>query len=179
MHALIATDGSEVSLAAAKRGVQLLKPTKVTLLTVADTSVSEDSGAGGFEGNLLSPTESVRARSAIIDEGKDELNDTLNAIGIDRSIVDARLLEGSAGIVICALADELQPDVVVVGSHGRGWFQRLVIGSVSEYVARHCKAPVLVVRPHHDDTPAADPDSATTDSATTDSAGHGSAGAAG
>ncbi len=147
MHALIATDGSTVSLAAARRGAQLLKPTKVTLLTVADTSVSEDSGAGGFEGNLLSPAESSRARSAILDEGRDDLDDTMKAIGVDPAIVERKLIEGSAGIVICALAEQLDPDVVVVGSHGRGWFQRLVIGSVSEYVARHCKSPVLVVRP--------------------------------
>lgn len=154
MHALIATDGSTVSLAAASRGVRILNPSKVTLLTVADTSVSEDSGAGGFEGNLLSPAESARARSTILDEGFDELNDTMKALGVDPAIVDTKLLEGSAGVVICSVADDLQPDVVVVGSHGRGWFQRLVIGSVSEYVARHCKSPVLIVRPHDGDDPA-------------------------
>ncbi len=148
MHALIATDGSSVSLAAARRGVTILKPSKVTLLTVVDTSVSEDSGAGGFEGNLLSPEESARARSTIIDDGRGELDDTMKALGVDSSIVDERLIEGSAGTAICAFAEEIKPDVVVVGSHGRGWFQRLVIGSVSEYVARHCTSPVLIVRPH-------------------------------
>ena len=61
MHALIATDGSDVSIEAARKGIALLNPTKVTLLTVADTSVAEDSGAGGFEGNLLSPAEAEQA----------------------------------------------------------------------------------------------------------------------
>lgn len=151
MHVLIATDGSAVSLAAARRGAQILKPTKVTLVTVADTSVSEDSGAGGFEGNLLSPVESSRARTVILEEGRGELQDTVDAIGVDPLIVDRKLVEGSAGIVICAIAEQVRPDVVVVGSHGRGWFQRLVIGSVSEYVARHCKSPVLIVHPHDHD----------------------------
>ncbi len=146
MHALIATDGSDVSLEAARRGVQLLQPTKVTLLTVADTSISEDSGAGGFEGNVLSPAESQRARDAILDEGRDELSGTLSAIGVDPSIVDHKLVEGSAGVTICLMAEQLTPDVVVVGSHGRGWLKRVVIGSVSEYVTRHCSVPVLVVR---------------------------------
>lgn len=154
MHALIATDGSAVSLEAARRGCRLLNPDRVTLVSVADTSIAEDSGAGGFEGNLLSVEESQEARGAIIETGKEELDETLNVLGLDPSIVETKLLEGSAGPVICSAAEEYNPDVVVVGSHGRGWFQRLVIGSVSEYVARHCLAPVLVVRAEEDDEPA-------------------------
>lgn len=146
MHALIATDGSPVSIEAARRGVELLKPTRVTLVTVADTSITEDSGAGGFEGNLLSVEESQEARGAIIETGRAELEETSSSLGLEPSVVELKLLEGSAGPAICAAAEDLQPDVVVVGSHGRGWFQRLVIGSISEYVARHCLSPVLVVR---------------------------------
>ena len=36
--------------------------------------------------------------------------------------------------------------MIVVGSHGIGGFERLVIGSVSEKVVRHAKIPVLVFR---------------------------------
>lgn len=160
MHALIATDGSEVSLEAARRGVALLNPSKITLLTVADTSISVDSGGGGFESDLLSPAESMAARDAILGEGRDELTDTLAALGVDASIVEHRLVEGSAGIMICLSAKQLAPDVVVVGSHGRGFFKRVVIGSVSEYVARHCVVPVLIVRhdDHPDDSPTPDVD---------------------
>jgi nucleotide-binding universal stress UspA family protein len=149
MHALIATDGSEVSLDAARKAVSLLSPTKVTLLSVADTSIADDSGAGGFEGNLLSPAESERARDAILSEGRDEVSSTLDAIGADPSIVEHRVVEGSAGPIICLVADDVDADVVVVGSHGRGFFKRIVIGSVSEHVARHCSKPVLIIR--HDD----------------------------
>lgn len=151
MHALIATDGSEVSLDAARRAVALLSPTKVTLLSVADTSVAEDSGAGGFEGNLMSPEESAAARTEILDEGGDELSETIARIGLDPAIVERRLVEGAAGAMICLVAEQISPDVVVVGSHGRGFFKRIVIGSVSEYVTRHCVAPVLVIR--HEDAP--------------------------
>ena len=146
MHALIATDGSDVSIEAARRGIALLNPTKVTLLTVADTSVAEDSGAGGFEGNLLSPAEAEQARSAILGEGDDELADTIKAIGVDPSIVQRRLVEGSSGQMIVHVAGELDVDVIVVGSHGKGWFKRVVIGSISEYVVHHADAPVLVIR---------------------------------
>ena len=37
-------------------------------------------------------------------------------------------------------------DLVVVGSRGHGGFSGLKLGSVSEQVTRHAKAPVLVIR---------------------------------
>lgn len=159
MHALIATDGSEVSLDAGRKAVELLRPTRITLLSVADTSIAEDSGAGGFEGNLLSPEESDRARSAILDEGRDELDATVTAIGADPAIVERKLVEGASGQMIVHVAEEVGADVVVVGSHGRGWFKRVVIGSVSEYVVHHSRCPVLVVRHDESAEPAAPADS--------------------
>ena len=150
MHALIATDGSEVSLDAARKGVALLSPDRVTLLTVADTTIADDSGAGGFEGNLLSPSESERARQVILEEGRSEVADTAAALGLDPNAVEAKVVEGSSGQMIVHIADEVDADVIVVGSHGHGFLSRVLIGSVSEYVVRHSVRPVLVVR--HDDT---------------------------
>lgn len=57
-----------------------------------------------------------------------------------------RLEFGSAREVICAVAEEVSPDMLVVGSHGRGNLERLVLGSVSDYVVHHAHCPVLVVR---------------------------------
>jgi nucleotide-binding universal stress UspA family protein len=37
-------------------------------------------------------------------------------------------------------------DVVLVGAHNRGPIGRLLMGSVSDYVARHAPCPVLIVR---------------------------------
>lgn len=146
MHALIATDGSEVSITAARQALALLRPSHITLLSVADTSIADDSGAGGFAGNLLSPEEAERAREAILAEGGDEIDGTLAAIGLTAEDVEHRVVEGSAGPMICQVAADVAPDVVVVGSHGRGVLKRMLIGSVSEHVVRHCNAPVLVVR---------------------------------
>ncbi len=155
MHALIATDGSEVSLDAARKGIELLSPTQVTLLTVADTSIAEDSGAGGFASNLLSPEESAQARDSILGEGSDELDATVAALGLDPAIVDRRLVEGASGQMIVHVAGEVGADVVVVGSHGKGWFKRVVIGSVSEYVVHNSPIPVLVARHDESAEPAA------------------------
>lgn len=170
MHALIATDGSDVSLDAARKGVALLQPAKVTLLTVADTTIADDSGAGGLEGNLLTPTESERARQVILAEGRSEASDTIPALGTDPSTVDVRVVEGSSGQMIVHMADELDVDVIVVGSHGHGFLSRVLIGSVSEYVVRHTTRAVLVVRHDESDDTESD-DTAPGDPASGDASG--------
>ena len=54
---------------------------------------------------------------------------------------------GSPAKQIVALAAELEADLVVVGTHGRRGFRRLVMGSVAEDVVRNAPCPVMVVRP--------------------------------
>ncbi len=48
--------------------------------------------------------------------------------------------------VICEVAQQENPDLMVIGSHGYGLVERVLIGSVSEYVVHHAQCPVLVVR---------------------------------
>ena len=74
---------------------------------------------------------------------------------IDEAFAALRDWRGERLAEIRKLIHEVDPDVVVVGSHGRGFLGRVLIGSVSEYVVRHCTAPVLVVR--HDGASEAEP----------------------
>jgi nucleotide-binding universal stress UspA family protein len=53
---------------------------------------------------------------------------------------------GSPGESIVAAAESEAVDMVLVGAHTRGRLSRLVMGSVSEQVARHATCPVLIVR---------------------------------
>lgn len=50
-----------------------------------------------------------------------------------------------AEALVEAAASE-RADIVLVGAHSRGALGRLLIGSVSEHVARHAPCPVLIVR---------------------------------
>jgi universal stress protein A len=47
---------------------------------------------------------------------------------------------------IVRLAEELQADLIVVGTHGRQGFSRLLTGSVAELVLRRAQCPVLAVK---------------------------------
>jgi nucleotide-binding universal stress UspA family protein len=40
---------------------------------------------------------------------------------------------------------EFKADMIVIGTHSRSGFDRLLMGSVAEYVVRHSEIPVLVV----------------------------------
>ncbi len=47
------------------------------------------------------------------------------------------------GIINCS--KEFKADLIVVGTHSRSGFDRLLMGSVAEHVVRHSEVPVLVV----------------------------------
>lgn len=55
--------------------------------------------------------------------------------------------EGNPSKEIVRLADERQADLLVMGTHGRGGFERLFLGSVTEKVIRTAQFPVLTVPP--------------------------------
>jgi nucleotide-binding universal stress UspA family protein len=59
--------------------------------------------------------------------------------------IDALIREGNAAAEILACASSLKPDLLIMGTHGRSGFERLVLGSVTEKVLRKAGAPVLTV----------------------------------
>jgi nucleotide-binding universal stress UspA family protein len=64
--------------------------------------------------------------------------------------------EGDAASEILDRAAAMPSDLIVMGTHGRSGFERLVLGSVTEKVIRKATCPVLTVpRPMEDVAPAA------------------------
>ncbi len=52
---------------------------------------------------------------------------------------------GSTADGILACSKEFKADLIVIGTHSRTGFDRLIMGSVAEDVVRHSEIPVLVV----------------------------------
>jgi nucleotide-binding universal stress UspA family protein len=48
--------------------------------------------------------------------------------------------------VLARIADEIEADLIVMGSHGRRGVQRFLLGSVAESLVRATDKPVLIVR---------------------------------
>lgn len=59
---------------------------------------------------------------------------------------EAIVVDGLPATAMADLADREHADLIVLGTHGRGGLQRLVIGSVAEAVMREARVPVLTVR---------------------------------
>ena len=57
----------------------------------------------------------------------------------------AELREGNPVTVLLDIADELDADVVVVGSRGLVGFPGLLLGSTCAQVAQHARRPVVIV----------------------------------
>ncbi len=60
--------------------------------------------------------------------------------------VDTAVEIGDIRETIIDSADAWRADLIVVGSHGQRGIQRFLLGSVAEFVARHAKCSVEIVR---------------------------------
>ncbi len=57
------------------------------------------------------------------------------------------VLEGRAGDAVLREASEWDADLIVMGSHGFGFFERLLLGSTSIHVLRHSERATVIVPP--------------------------------
>lgn len=64
----------------------------------------------------------------------------------DGTQVDVRVLEGSPAETVVAEVKALDPDLVVIGTHGKSAVHEFFVGSVARAVATACSVSVLLVR---------------------------------
>ncbi len=148
---LVATDGSDVATAAARRGLSLLAPdSEATVMTVVP-AVPPPRGATqpAIDSGLVYPR-TEGAEDATAATGRAHADATVDALGIEAKV---RVEHGDPGERICEVARIERFDLVVVGSRGAGFLRRALLGSVSRYVAQHAPCPVLVVRPAEPEDP--------------------------
>lgn len=71
--------------------------------------------------------------------------DKVSAAGVP---VESWVLEAeSPARMICEKAQQAKVDLIVMSSHGRMGWQRFLLGSVTENVARMATCPVMIVKP--------------------------------
>ncbi|WP_435333356.1 universal stress protein [Haloarchaeobius sp. TZWWS8] len=135
-HLLVAVDGSKTSERAADHAIDLAKRFDSTL-TVMHV-VDGDLLALDARGQLLA--DQLEADATEIVEKTVE-----RAIEMGVS-AEPLITRGSPAAEILSAIDAREPDLVVVGSHGRTGIDKFLLGSVSERVVRRSTVPVLTVR---------------------------------
>ena len=143
MKILLATGGSEESELAARAAVELANSTGSELHVVyveplPDFMKKNDAGTPGYDRQLYKMIER---------EGRETLRKLVWRVKVaGGSVAEAHLRMGAVAEEFVACADELEVDLIVVGSRGLRGIRRTLAGSVSESVFRHARCPVMVVR---------------------------------
>lgn len=136
-NVVLATDGSEESDLAARAAADLCDRTGADLHVVH----AWDRTSTAFS----APVRALLSRLPG-EEAAGLLESQLDLIRAGGGVVkEAHLRRGPAAGEIAALAGELDADLVVLGTRGTGAMERLMLGSVSEDVARISPCPTLVV----------------------------------
>lgn len=82
----------------------------------------------------------------LLTEGEEELRNFLKSHEQNGIYPECVIRVGMAADCILSLADEQTTSLIVMGTHGRRGFDRLMLGSVTEKVLRNAHCPVLAVR---------------------------------
>jgi nucleotide-binding universal stress UspA family protein len=140
---LIAIDGSELATEAAFQAIRLFgSENDFTLLEVIHIPVpvveTPDTSLPPSPEDIL-----AAAAPAELDARADLAQVARKLRVAARQIVEV----GDPGETVLRVAKREHADVIVVGSHGRGWAKRALLGSVSHKVLHNPPCPVLVVRP--------------------------------
>jgi nucleotide-binding universal stress UspA family protein len=129
------TDFSEESDRSVDKALELAATTdKVHVVHVAPTLLHPD----GVDVRLL-PPERERREAILGSMGR-------RYAGPKFANVHFEVCFGDPGSKIVERAKELEAGLIVLPSHGRAGFARMLLGSVAERVVRLAKCPVLVLR---------------------------------
>jgi nucleotide-binding universal stress UspA family protein len=140
---LVPVDGSETSMRGLNEAIKIAKAqgSQLRLVNIVNEYILDITySAGVFPQNLI---------DSLVKTGRSVLEAGESAAKKEGVKVDTVLLESIGGVaadLILAQAKAWQPDLIVMGTHGRRGLARLALGSDAEQVVRAAAVPVMLVR---------------------------------
>lgn len=148
MKILIATDGSDFSRAAAEKCCDLIcgpEKASIRIISIYQAQVPMAAEPFAISAEYYGALDKIaenNARTAAL-QTKEIIRERFPNVEINLSTeVDL----GRPAEMIVTAAKDWGADLIVLGSHGRGFWGRLTLGSVSDAVVHHAPCSVLVVR---------------------------------
>ena len=144
MKILIALDESPVSARAAREAVRLFPGTDVEFLVISVTRLPLMwAGGYGYGYGMVAPLAMDQAWLADDGAAENDLVARAEAAGVTDP--EAITETGDPVSLVCLAAEDHGVDVIVVGSHDKSVFRRLIDPSVAAGIVRETYRPVLVV----------------------------------
>lgn len=133
---LLAVDGSEHALKAAKLAGDLARAVNATHLriVIAYDRIPPYLGEPNFQQGL----------NTCLREANESLDKARNAAGKVPAEIHTELVEGDPAEAIIKVAATRKSSIIVMGSRGLGQLLGLVLGSTSQKVVSHAPCPVLI-----------------------------------
>jgi nucleotide-binding universal stress UspA family protein len=142
MRVILATDGSKHAEQAASLLARLPHAQPLELIVLAVTPMLDFHGSLEVVEWMKRSKEAEKVKALEVCQRIERLFEGANAR------VQSRVIEGHPGSTIVGLAESWNAELVVLGAMGMNMLDRLMLGSVSDFVATHAPCSVLVVRPN-------------------------------
>jgi len=146
---LIALDYDPTAQKVAEKGYSLAKSmgAQVTLMhVIADPvyySALDHVTVMGFAGYQdITPFQNDNI-GVLINESREFLHKSKQHLGDDT--IETVVKEGDIADSILKTAEDLNSDIIVMGSHSRKWLEKIIMGSVAEKVLSHSLIPMFII----------------------------------
>ena len=155
---LIAYDDSDGAKAAIEVAARLFPGRRAEVVNVWESvTAAADAGA------VALPTEVIGKASIELDRHAEAQAEWVAEEGVNAARAGGleatpRAIQGAGNVwaTLVHLAEDEQPQAIVLGSRGRSGIKSMLLGSVSSGVTHHAPVPVLVVPPPFADETAGD-----------------------
>jgi nucleotide-binding universal stress UspA family protein len=143
---LVAVDGSDTSNLALEQALQLAKDQRARVRIVHALDPAPYTSLASMRpfdaGELIESMrqDSKRLLATALDAAK------AAGVNAETALIDGEWTSERAAQRLARDAKSWEADLIVVGTHGRRGFDRLMMGSVAEALVRIADAPVLLVR---------------------------------
>lgn len=139
---LIPVDGSEGSDLAVEHTAKMAENLKnARILVVHVVNINHLQSYSGKMGSVF-----YKVKESMCRQGE-ELLDEVKAKFKEKNInVETKLIMGDLPYDIVAASSEEKCDLIIMGSRGGGGMESLLLGSVSNYVSKHARCTVMIVR---------------------------------